>query len=240
MRNKRIMGGIAATAALVVGIAGVAIGAPAVQTIDAEVGGKTTPKLDKKKFKKSSIDVTTTTSDQANPAGIPPKATEAKITFDKKNLKFDTKAAPTCDPNEIENTTTENALAACGDAVVGTGSGIAALPLGPGGTRANFNAVVTAFNRADAKGILLHSRVGAPLNTTVVLKGTIKGTTLTVDVPPIGAGVGAIAEFNTKVKKGKYVQARCTNKKIKTTSTFTFSDAPPADATDTQKCKQKK
>lgn len=160
------------------------------------------------------------------------------IKFDPKDVKFDLKAAPKCDPNQIENTTTEAAMAVCGQAKVGAGSAVAALPVGAGGARQDFPAVVTAFNRSDAKGILLHSRVSA-LGTTVVLKGVINKTTLSVDIPPLGGGVGAIAEFKTKVQKGKYVQARCSDKSLKTTSTFTFSDAPQASASDTQKCRPK-
>ena len=238
MRNKRLTGALAVVGALAVGITGVAIGAPATQTIDVIVGGKAKPTLPKKEFKKTSIDVTTTTSDAANPAGIPPKAIKAVIKFDPRDIKFDTKAAPKCDPNQIENTTTEAALAACEQAKVGTGSGVASLPVGAGGARQDFPAVVTAFNRADAKGILLHSRVNA-LGTTVVLKGVINKTTLSVDIPPLGGGVGAIAEFQTTVKKGKYVQARCSDKSIKTTSTFTYTDAPAASASDKQKCRPK-
>jgi hypothetical protein len=220
-------------------VAGTAISAPAVQTIDSTLGGKTTPKFDKKKFKATSVEVTTTTSDQANPAGIPPKATKAVIVFDKKDVKFNPKAVPGCDPNSIENTTTDAARAACPNSIVGGGSAVASLPLGAGGTRRDFPAVVTAFNRGDANGILLHSRVDA-LGTTVVLKGVLSGSTLSVDIPPLGGGVGAIASFQTKVQKKDYVQGRCKDKKIDTSATFTFSDAPAATATDSQKCKQKK
>jgi hypothetical protein len=219
-------------------VAATAISAPAVQTLDAVLGGKTTPKFDKKKFKPTSIEVTTTVSDQANPAGVPPKATQAVLKFDKKDVKFNTKAVPGCDPNAIENTTTDAAKAACGSSVVGSGSAVAALPFGAGGARQDFSAVVTAFNRGDAKGILLHSRVEA-LGTTVVLKGTISGSTLTVAIPPLAGGVGAIPEFKTKIKKKDYVQGRCKDKKIDTSSTFTYTDAPTATATDSQKCKQK-
>jgi hypothetical protein len=237
MRKKLFLGGAMALA--VFGItAGSAIALTPVQTIDGELGGKATPKFDKKKFKKTSVEVTTTTSDADNPAGMPPKATKAEVKFDKKDVKFDTKAAKTCDPNAIENTTTDAALSACGSAKVGTGSGIAALPFGAGGTRQDFPATVTAFNRADAKGVLLHSRVDQ-LGTTVVLKGTLSGANLSVDIPPLGGGVGAISEFNTKIKKGKYVQGRCKSKTIKYQGTFTFSDAPAATATDSQKCKRK-
>ena len=239
MRRQRMLfiGALGLIAALAV--SGVAISAPANQTLDVKVTKKTKPKLDKKKFKGTEIEVTTTTSDQANPSGIPPKANRAVLVFDKKNMKFDPKAAPGCDPNSIENTTTEAAKAACGSAQVGDGDAIAALPFGPGGTRQDFPAVVTAFNDGTQSGILLHSRVNA-LGTTVVLKGSLKGTTLDVTVPPLGGGVGAIAQFHTIVKEGKYVQVRCKRKKIKTTSTFSFNDAPDATATSTQKCKQKK
>ena len=236
MRNKRLIGALAVTGALAVGISGVAIGAPATQTLDVIIGGKAKPALPKKEFKKTSIDVTTTTSDAANPAGIPPKATQAVLKFDPKDVKFDPKAAPKCDPAEIENKTTEAAEAVCGQANVGHGSGVAVLPFG--GSIQSFPAVVTAYNRADEKGILLHSRVNA-LGTTVVLKGVLNKSTLTVEIPPLGGGAGAIGEFQTTVKKGKYVQARCSDKKLKTTSTFTYSDAPATTVSDTQPCKQK-
>jgi hypothetical protein len=239
MRNKRYL--IAATLGLVITAvaANSAIGITPTQTIDGVLAGKETPKLDKKKFKKTSVKVTTTTSDADNPSGMPPKATNARIVFDKKDIKFNTKAVPGCDANAIENTTTQAALSACGDSKIGTGSAVAALPFGAGGTRQDFNAVVTAFNRGDAKGILLHSRVDA-LGTTVVLKGTLSGSTLNVVIPPLGGGVGAIASFTTTVKSKDYVQGRCKDKKIKYSGTFTFSDAPSETATDTQKCKQKK
>jgi hypothetical protein len=239
MRRKRMLfiGALGLIAALAV--SGVAISAPANQTLDVKVTKKTKPKLDKKKFKGTPIEVTTTTSDQANPSGIPPKANRAVLVFDKKNMKFDPKAAPGCDPNQIENTTTAAAKAACGSAQVGDGDAIAALPFGPGGTRQDFPAVVTAFNDGTQSGILLHSRVDQ-LGTTVVLKGSLRGTTLDVTVPPLGGGVGAIAQFHTVVEEGKYVQVRCKRKTITTNSTFSFNDAPDANASDTQKCKQKR
>jgi hypothetical protein len=237
--RKQILA-VALCAAAVAIPAGQAVAAPAIQTIDSVLANKETPKLDKKKFKKTSVEVETTTADAANPAGMPPKATTATIKFDKKDVKFNTKAVPGCSQAQLANTTTEAATAACGKAIVGGGNATAALPLGVGGTRTDFPVVVTAFNRSDAKGILLHSRANAPLNTTTVLTGTLAGTTLSLQIPPLGGGVGAIAQFQTKVKAKDYVQGRCKSKKIKTDSTFTFTDAPAANASDTQKCKQKK
>jgi hypothetical protein len=237
MRNKRLLIGALALA-ISVFVASAAFGATATQTIDGQVGGKTTPKFDKKKFKASSVFVETTTSDADNPGAVPPKATKAVIIFDKKDMKFNPKAVPGCDPNAIENTTTDAALAACGSSKVGSGSAVAALPLGTGGTRQDHTVTVTAFNRADANGILLHSRVD-DLPVTTVLKGVLAGTTLSVDIPPLAGGNGAIADFKTTVQAKDYIQARCKSKTIKFTGTFTFSDAATASATDSQKCKQK-
>jgi hypothetical protein len=239
MRNKRyLVGALALAISMLFASSALAI-TNVTQTVDGVLGGKEKPKFDKKKFKKTSVKVTTTTADADNPSGMPPKANTAIITFDKKDVKFDSKAVPGCDPNAIENTTTDAARAACGDSEVGQGSAQAALPFGVGGTRQDFGANVVAFNRSDAKGILLHSRVDA-LGTTVVLKGTLNGVVLTVDIPPLGGGVGAIAEFDTFVKAGKYIQGRCKDKKINYTGEFRFNDAPTAVAQDEQRCKQKK
>jgi hypothetical protein len=240
MRRKRTYLIGALGLALALAVSSVAISAPAIQTLDVVVGGKNKPKLPKNEFKKTSIEVTTTVSDAANPSGIPPKANRAVLNFSKKNLKFKAGARPDCQPSQIENTTTEAALAACNDAkVTKQGDAMVALPLGPGGSRQDFPGVVTGFNDASQKGILLHVRV-PDLGTTAVLSGKIVGgNKLDVTIPPIGGGAGSVAEFHVLVKAGKYVQARCKKKKIKTSSTFTFNDAPPASVTDTQRCKRK-
>jgi hypothetical protein len=239
MRSKRFLIGACAVAATLA-IPSTAFGATsAIQTVEAQVTGKEKPKLDKKKFKKTSIDVETTTADADNPAAMPPKASRAVLTFDKKDIKFNPDAVPGCAQSQIANTTTEAALAACGNAQVGAGDAIAALPFGPGGTRQDFPVVVTAFNNGDADGILLHSRPSS-LPTTTVLVGTLQGTVLDVAIPPLGGGVGAIAQFHTLVQASDYVSARCKDKNIDTDATFTYTDTPTATASDDQKCKQKK
>ena len=231
-----------AAAALVASLAigGVAHGATATLTIDGQVGGKEKPKFDRKKFKPTTIDIDTTTADSANPAAIPPKVVQTVVEFDSKDVKFDHKAVPGCDPSQISSVTTEEAKATCGDAQVGTGNAIANLPFGPGGTRQDFEAVVTAFNRSDTNGILLHSRVDQLGTTTLLTAVLTGGSKLTVTVPPIGGGVGSSSLFSTSVGAKKYVQARCKDKKIDYKATFSFSDAPDATANDVQPCKQKK
>jgi hypothetical protein len=234
--------GILATIALVAMTAGAATAhaATAVVTIDGQLTNKAKPKLDRKKFKPTVITVSTTTLDAADPNALPPKPTQAVITYDKKNVKFNSDAAPKCDPAQISGTTTEAAIAACGDAQVGTGLAVASLPFGVGGTRQDFPSTVTAFNRADTEGILLHARTGPPINTTTLLTATLaRGYVLTVTVPPIAGGVGSSTQFETTVQADDYIQARCKDKKIDYLAEFTFSDAPPASATDVQPCKRK-
>jgi hypothetical protein len=240
MRKPLIISVAGLVAALIAGPAS-ALAAPAIVTVDGQLTGKDKPKLDRKKFKSTSIRVATTTTDAANPQGLPPKPTQAVITYDRKNVRFDSDAVPGCDPSQIEGTTTEEAIAACEDAQVGTGSSVASLPFGPGGTRQDYPAVVTAFNRSDENGILLHARTDPPINTTTLLTATLaRGYILTVTVPPIAGGIGSSSEFTTEVKAGKYIQARCKNKTIEYEATFSFSDAPDASATDVQRCRQKK
>ena len=220
-------------------MAGTAVAKTAVITVDGQVGGKEKPKFDKKKFKPTNIKIDTTTADAADPNAMPPKVYQSVVEFDKKNVRFNPDAVPGCEASQIATATTEDALAVCGDAKVGTGLAVVNLPFGVGGTRQDFDADVTAFNRADADGILLHSRV-TQLQTTTVLTAVLKKSTLTVSVPPIAGGAGASSVFNTSVGAKNYVQARCKNKKIKYQETFSFTDAPDATASDVQPCKQKK
>ena len=236
-RMGYVVASLVLTASLAV--AASALAKTAVITVDGQVGGKQKPKFDKKKFKPTNIKIDTTTTDADNPDGLPPKVYQSVVKFDHKNIRFNHKAVPGCEASQIATATTEDALAACGDAKVGTGLAVVNLPFGVGGARQDFDADVTAFNRSDANGILLHSRVTA-LQTTTVLTAVLKGSTLTVSVPPIAGGAGASSVFNTSVGRKDYVQARCKNKKIKYEETFSFTDAPDANASDTQPCKQKK
>lgn len=241
MRKERFLVGALVLAAGVA-VSGSAYAATAVVTIDAVVGGKEKPKLDKKTFKGTSIEVSTTTVDAADPIGLlPPKPSQAVINYDPKDIKFNHKAAPGCDPSQLAATTTEDAIAACGEAQVGEGASVANLPFGPGGTRQDVPAVVTAFNRSDTNGLLLHARASSLQTTTLLLGELSRGSKLTITVPPIAGGAGSSSEFSTKVRFKDYVQARCKDKKIDYDVTFTFSDGTaPASASDQQPCKQKK
>ena len=241
--QRRVFAGTAIGLAAAITIAGAAAAAPAVQTLEAEVKPA---KLPKDKYGNVGLTVTVAATDAANPSGLPPKATTAKILFDDDG-RLRPKGVPTCTQDQLVNTTTEAALDACSSAKVGSGTSLAALPFGTGGTRQDFPGVVTAF-AGPSNGLLLHARVD-DLGTTVVLPGKVSnsgtgdfGPVLDVTVPPLAGGVGAIAEFSVTVKRGGYLQARCKDrdKTLDVESRFTYSDSPPSSATDSQKCKVKK
>jgi len=234
--RKAAVGALAAIGVVAVGSA---VGAPATVTIDIQATGKEKPKLDRKKFKPTSITFGNTVTDVANPAGLPPKVTEVVTKFDPKDIRFNPDAVPTCDISQLEAQTTQGAIDACPKAKVGSGTAVATLPFGTGGAPVEYPSVITAFNRAGGDGILFHARSDA-LGTAIVLDGTLKGTTLTVSVPPIGGGVGSSPEFNVRVQAKDSVQARCKDGKINYTATFNFTDAPPASARDSQPCKKRK
>jgi hypothetical protein len=182
-----------------------------------------------------------------SPPNPTPVATLVNIDFDK-DFTFTTKGIATCNPTALTGTTTAAAQAVCGASQVGTGSANLVGVAGPA------TAVVTAFNGTPVNGqpqLLLHTRVGAPLNTTAILPGVLQkspvagfGTRLVVTVPPLAGGYEALTDFVTtvdkrfKVKKkvhGKtkkiksgYVTATCANKSWDVQGVFNYSTFPPA------------
>jgi hypothetical protein len=177
-----------------------------------------------------------------------PAAVNTDVDFDKA-LIFNTKPVKTCPASSLTGTTTDQAIAACGSAKVGTGSanlrGVLDVSAGP------LTAVVTAFNGAPVGGkpqILLHTRVANPPLTTVLVgtldkspAGAPYGSRLHVPIPAqqLGGGFEVITHFDTTVtkkfkitKKGKkiksgYVTATCPkNKKIAVQGVFGYGTSP--------------
>lgn len=240
MRNKRTVIGIVAVlvAALTASIAWAAPG----DTIQTVKGAISPSKLPKKKFKNSAINVQTSTGVEgedgmADPALRPPPAERALLTFDK-DVKFDTKGVAKCTAN-LNGTSTAAAKDACGSSVVGGGA--AEIAIGSGANR--FDAVVTAFNGPTQNGnpsLLLHSRVD-DLGTTAILIGELKKAgkvyKLDVAIPQIANGQGSVTKFQTKVKDGKYVQAKCPDKKFDIKGTFFYDDDTQETAKSSSTCK---
>lgn len=211
-------------------------------------------KLGKKTFTPAALEVTTALSNPSSSNGVPVPTTNVVIDFDQ-NVKIFTKGVPTCSASQLQSVSTEIALEKCGKAKIGSGTGTALLPVG--GKVFTINPVVTAFNGAPKGGkpvILLHVYSTTPIQTTLVLTGTVKsynkqgyGPRLDVEVPLLAGGAGALTYFNVKVKKtyrykGKsvsYISAKCPNsKKLKARSVFTFKDGQTANPTYVQTCAQ--
>lgn len=216
----------------------------------------TPQKLSKKVAEPVTLNVTTattTTKPSAN-NGAPIPAVEAIVDFPKGVTIFN-KGYPTCDPGLLQNTSTEAAIEACKKAKIGGGDGTADLVVGekifPVGT------TITAFNGIPVGGkpvILLHTYSQSPIQTTLVLVGTVTnlnkegyGPRLDVTIPLIAGGQGAITGFHVKIfktysykgKKRSYVSSTCLSKKLKSRGKFVFKDGESLTPELTGKCSQK-
>jgi hypothetical protein len=222
------------------------------QSIDAVISPK---KLSKTALRPATLKVTTKTTTTTAANGVPSPAIQAIVDFDK-NAKLFTKGLPTCDSAKLQSTSTEAALAACGSAKIGSGKASVLLPVGV--QVFTEPTTVTAFNGVPKGGkpvVLLHAYGAAPVQTTLVLVGTVSnynkegyGPRLQLDIPAIAGGTGALTDFQVTINKkftykGKrrsFVSAKCSSKKLKARGAFTFKDGETLTALSTQTCKQKK
>lgn len=212
-------------------------------------------KLSKTALTPATLKVTTKTSTTTAANGVPSPATRATIDFDKSAELF-TKGLPTCAASKLQSTTTEAALAACAGAKIGSGTGSALLPVGL--QVFTEPTVVTAFNGVPQGGrpvVLLHAYGSTPIQTTLVLVGTVSsydkegyGPRLDVAIPAIAGGTGALTDFEVTIerkftykgKKRSFVSARCRSKELKARGAFTYKDGEILTAYSTQTCKQAK
>jgi hypothetical protein len=218
------------------------------QSIEASVSPKA---LYKKTLSPATLSVDVKTGATS---GIPSPAVHDVIDFDQ-NLSLATKGLPTCNASQLQNTSTEAAEKACGKAKIGSGTSTTLLPLG---TLYTEPTKVTAFNGVPQGGkpvVLLHAYGTSPVQTTLVLVGTVSslgkegyGPRLDVTVPPIAGGVGVITDFNVKIskswtykgKKMSFVSAKCpASRKLKYRGAFTYKDGTTITATHTQPCTPK-
>jgi hypothetical protein len=219
------------------------------QSLEASVSPKA---LYKKTSSPASLNVEVKTGTTAG--GVPNPAVHDVIDFDQ-NLSLATKGLPTCTASQLQNTSTEAAEAACGKAKIGSGNATTLLPLGVLYTEPT---KVTAFNGAPQGGkpvVLLHAYGESPIQTTLVLVGTVTnlgkegyGPRLDVTIPPIAGGSGVITDFKVKIqkswtykgKKMSFVNAKCpASKKLKYRGAFSFQDGTTIEAGTTQTCTPK-
>lgn len=222
------------------------------QSIDALIAPK---KLSKTKLTPVTLTVTTKTTSTTAANGVPSPALRAVVDFDK-NAAIYTKGLPTCDPAKVQNASTEIALRECGKAKIGSGTASALLPVGI--QVFTQNQTVTAFNglpKGGKPGVVLHTYGTSPVQTTVVLVGSVSkynkegyGPRLDLEIPPIAGGAGALTDFQVKInkkytfkgQKRSFISAKCTSGKLKARGTFTYKDGESLTALATQTCKKGK
>lgn len=209
------------------------------------------PKLPKREFARATLKIVARTTSTTSENGVPVPATRAIVDFDR-DLRLFTKGIPRCNPGKLQNTTTQAALALCGKAKIGAGSATVLLPIGA----QTFveKAAVTAFNGRPDHGkptVILHSYGRVPVQTTLVITGTVRnhykqgfGPRLVLNIPKIAGGTGALTRFAVAIRKkyryhGKaraFINARCRDRRLKVRGKFIYSDRQSLTDTYSQKC----
>jgi len=211
-------------------------------------------KLSKTKPTPVTLEVTTKTTSTTDPNGKPVPAIEAVIDFDK-GASIQSKGYPTCDVTKLENVSTEVGLEACKKAKIGGGAATVLLPSSKGATPEGLT--VTAYNgkpQGSKPVVLLQAYGQSPVQVTQVLTGVVTkfnkegyGPRLTISIPLIAGGGGALTEFHTTVfkkyrfkgKEYSYVSATCKTKKLKARGKFVFRDGQSLTPEIKGSCKQK-
>ena len=162
MKNPYLATTLAALAAC--GVANAAVGDP-VEVIDAVVSPK---KLPSSGFRTAKLQITSERffddgSGADDTTQVPPRAIRAVISL-ADNLQVNPSSVPECKAN-LNGLSTEAAISTCSasrisTANAGRNTAVAALPVGPGDARVNFDLTVTTFNGPQIGGkptILLHT-----------------------------------------------------------------------------------
>ena len=240
-----VLASVVALACLAVGIASPANARDPNSTNTQQIAVKVSPKkLPKNKRVPISLDVNVFAT---NPTGTPNATNLALVDFDK-DVLFQQKGYPTCDPTQFgSQSTTQDVKQGCPDAI--TGSGTATVQLGS----LTVHAQTIGANVAQ-HNVLLHSYTqeagGVPLIGHFLKSdgGSKYGIELRTPVPPLAGGAGVITQFELFTKKISYkhngkklaiVSAKCSDKKLDFQARFTDEYGHTAVGTTTVPCKQK-
>jgi hypothetical protein len=179
-----------------------------------------------------------------------PPSVQAVLQFTN-DVKFTPGNLPDCNLAAIAGKTTAGARAACARSIVGAGSNRNLTTSGQ-----VLNGVITAFNGAPSGGnpsLYLHVDI-AGVTTKPILNGVIRGSTLTVQIPPVPGAV--IEHFDTaigkrvvgkkrnkktgKVTKSFYFSAKCSRRNWFVTETVTYQNGQQLSNTESEPCTQRK
>jgi hypothetical protein len=243
-------------AAGVLAIAGVAL-ASATSTFTFSVSPNKVPK---KTFEPIALKTNLKTS-YTNPGnGNPGGAVQRTQIYLDKNFKVNPKKAKKCSASSLSGQTMAGAMSHCSKALVGKGVATAVNPA----TKTDVHACVLLFNgtpQGNKPTLQVFTRVditGKQIScanpskntggqTTVLLKGVLKPASgkygKVLDVNNITKAAAFPLEiYNTTIKHGKYMTARCKSKSKKwhVQTTWTYNDNTKRTVKQTQKCKVKK
>jgi hypothetical protein len=195
-----------------------------------------------------------------SPTLFPVPTTHVNLDLDH-NVVINPAAVPVCS-NALTGTT-QAGMKACGDSYVGGGyATICASAGGPGSacgtgiggaSAGTVNAQVSAYNgpatgdpggnkpTLKLQGVADHT-VAGPLTT--VLTGTLLnspgvnefGKRLSVDVPSLAGGLGAITDFSVNVNNGKFLRAKCNGDMVWNFQTVSTDGSGSATATNNNPC----
>jgi len=249
-RRSAVIFALAAAGAIAV--AGVAFAAPT-STFSFKFSPATAPKTT---FKAGSL-FTNLTTHYTNPGNNNPGgAVERTQIFLDKNFKINTGAAAKCSPSQLSGKTMKQAMAACGNAKVGSGTATASangvftihgcVLLFNGQPQAG-NPTLQVFTRVNASppgNISCANPAGnSQGNATVLLNGVLKPAASpygkVLDVNHITQSAAFPLEvFKTTIKKGNYISARCNAAdhlwRMKTT--WTYNNNTKKTVSKTQPC----
>lgn len=225
-------------AAMAIGALGAAGAASAITDNTSTLSAKITPNtgLSKTTYTNVSLFVHVHTNfahpgDKANGGFVK----DVKLYFDSDG-KINAGSVPVCNKN-LGTTNEKQAMALCGNALVGRGTAQGTSTVG-----ATIPGCVLAFNgpknSAGQPTVILHSRFvmtdcSSPSTNTggttnAILKGTVKpankaGYGKKLDVPNIDTQPLPLKDFTVTVKRGSYLQARCSASPLHLQAVFTYS-----------------
>ncbi len=153
----------------------------------------------------------------------PPSLRQLELEFSRAG-KLSTRGLPVCTAPQLQSTTSDEALSACGSAVVGDGNFAADVTASSNPIPASGRILIFNSTRNGKPALLLHLYGTVPIRVTIVLPLAIQrptqgrfGTRMVTPVPKLAGGIAAITElsleigrtYNYRGQRLGYVSASC-------------------------------